>query len=282
MNRRITLLIVLMILVMGLTWLVVRRPSASTSLVSAEPLVDEPRIGTGAGPLRATAPPGMPVPIDPGSFTSAQARAYAALGEVMDGRQERLPTLDSETQAAVELMRRLLAAQPVRRGEGRPTVGPGGATATIDRGGAVLPIGEDSSAPGSSRTTDQVLTKDPLVVADGKRELGFGHATGTVTSAEGKHTITGRDAWAAIKAKPGQGLPVRIVDLGEGGHVIAVFGDDFGTVRVNGGLVVPGRYYRIYGSVEITGMAPLGVHIRPLSAVPSYQEQPLMMPNANG
>lgn len=282
MNRRITSLMALLILLLGFAWFFVRTPATGAPMVSTEPLVDQPRMGAGTGPLRAIAPTGTPVPVDPGSFSSAQARAYAALGEVMDGRQERLPTMDRETLAVVELMRRLLAAQPVRRGEARPTIGPGGATATINRGGAVLPVGEESSSPGLPRTKDPALTNEPLTVVDGKRELGFGQAAGTVTSAGDKHTITGRDAWAAIKAKPGQGLPIHIIDRGEGGHVIAVFGDDFGTVRVNGGLVVPGRYYLIKGSVEITGMAPVGVHIRPLSAVPSYHEQPLMAPSANG
>jgi len=282
MNRRITSLVALLILLLGFAWFFVRSPTTRAPIIPAVPLVDQPRMGGGTGPLRVTAPPGIPVPIDPGSFSQAQARAYAALGEVMDGRQERLPTLDHETLAVVEPMRRLLAAQPVRRGEGRPTIGPDGATATINRGGAVLPIGEESSSPGLSRTKDSALTIEPLAVVDGKRKLGFGQAAGTVTSAGDKHTITGREAWAAIKAKPGQGLPIHIIDRGEGGHVIAVFGDDFGTVRVNGGLVVPGRYYLIKGSVEITGMTPVGVHIRPLSAVPSYQEQPLMAPSANG
>lgn len=75
---------------------------------------------------------------------------------------------------------------------------------------------------------------------------------------------------------------MRIVDRGEGGHVIAVFSEDFGTVRVNGGLVIPGRYYRITGQIEITAMAPIGVHIRPLAAVPSFHDHPLTLPSANG
>ncbi|HEX3132281.1 MAG TPA: hypothetical protein VHX44_01725 [Planctomycetota bacterium] len=134
----------------------------------------------------------------------------------------------------------------------------------------------------SSDGSKQVNDLAPVKLADGARQLALGAATGTVTSGADGHVITGHDAWAAIKVKPGQGLPARITDRGQGGHVIAVFGEDFGTVRVNGGLVVPGRYYLINGSVEITGMVPLGIHIRPLSAVPSYHDQSLMVPSANG
>jgi hypothetical protein len=94
--------------------------------------------------------------------------------------------------------------------------------------------------------------------------------------------INGRNVWAAIQAEPGRSLPLRIADHGEGGHVVALFADEVGSLRLNGGLVVPGRYYRIQGTVEITSSAPVNVHIRPLSAVPDYHDGPLVAPSANG
>lgn len=274
-------LLVVAALLLGLGWLLTANGSGSGLAAPSAPLEDQPCVGGGHGPLTVVAPPGPSVPADPGSFSPAQARVYAALGEVADERREQLPVFDADSRAMIEPMRRLLAAQPLRRGEARPTITPGGATSTI--AGYREPLSAKAVTDGAEPIgTKHIDASPPMTVADGAHQLALGAATGTVTLGSNGHIISGRDAWAAIKAKPGQGLPIRITDHGEGGHVIAVFGDDFGTVRVNGGLVVPGRYYLINGNVEITGQVPLGIHIRPLSAVPSFHDQPLMAPSANG
>lgn len=276
--KRVGMLVV-GIIVLGLVGFLLTTHATRKTVAAANAATDQPRLGGGAGPLTVVAPPGPVAPSDPGSFSAAQARVYAALGEVADARREQLPNFDAEARAVVEAMRRLLVAQPLRRGEGRPTVSPTGATSSISNQRGPLPPPADAVKVEGSVPADNL---PPVTLADGARQRALGASAGTVTSGPDGHVITGHEAWAAIKAKPGQGLPVRITDRGDGGHVIALFGDDFGSVRVNGGLVVPGRYYRINGSVEITSLVPLGVHIRPLSAVPSYHDQPLLVPSANG
>lgn len=280
MNRRVLFAAVfLLLLLVGFYALIPWRAPLAIDASPSETPSSLPRMGAG-GPLSAIAPAGPATPVDLGAFSVPQARAYALLGEVLDGRKEQMPVLDKETQASLETMRQLLAAQTIRRGLGSPTVSAEGATTSVIGGGAA-PTHDAGSTTAVPSASKDVATK-PLDSAAAKKSLVLGNATGTVTSADNLHTITGRDAWAAIKAQPGRGLPLRIVDHGEGGHVIALFGEDFGTVRVNGGLVVPGRYYRINGSVEISGMVPLGIHIRPLNAVPSYQETVVTSPSANG
>jgi hypothetical protein len=92
------------------------------------------------------------------------------------------------------------------------------------------------------------------------------------------------DAWVAIPYQPAAagGQPLVINNRSGSGYAISFHGDDFGGVRVNGGLVVPGRHYRLDGSMQVTSDVPVNVHVRPLSAVPSYFEQPLQWPRANG
>jgi hypothetical protein len=277
MKRRfLSVVVVAIFMLIGWYWF------STKHKVTSNPMATEaPRIGSG-GPLYAIAPPSVPAKVDPGSFTSEQARAFAALGEVIDGQRKLMPTLVGVSPDVVENMRRLLASQPVYRGFGQPTVSRDGATARIDGGGASASIAKEPASDHLPNGDGRSSNTSPPTTADGERNLLFGRSNGSVITKDGEHTITGKAAWAAIQAIPGQGLPIRIVDHGEGGHVIAVFGDDFGSVRVNGGLVVPGRYYLIKGSIEISSMSPIGVHIRPLSAVPAYHDQPLMSPNANG
>lgn len=276
MNRRrpaLVLALVLVLLVVGLT---------GRALTVAD-RGDRVKVG-GNGPMQFTAPPGPIKPTDRGSFTAAEARAYALLGQLDDGVIERLPPLDGETQVAIERMRPLLDRQRLLPGEHRPTVTPNG-TFTI----AARKPRTSTAAPVSSARDDQKPSAASLT--GGAQEVSAAHVAnhldlaerpGTVDLTADGHVINGRDVWAAIHAEPGRGLPVRIADHSEGGHVVALFGDDAGSLRLNGGLVVPGRYYRIQGTVEITGSAPVNVHIRPLNAVPDYHEGPLQAPSANG
>ena len=55
----------------------------------------------------------------------------------------------------------------------------------------------------------------------------------------------------------------------------------FGTVRVNGGLVVPGRFYQIHQIIEITSDVPVNIPVRPLGVVTEYHDVPVI-PRANG
>jgi hypothetical protein len=96
--------------------------------------------------------------------------------------------------------------------------------------------------------------------------------------------LTAPDAWVAIPYQPAQvgGKPLFIQNVSGAEYAIALYGSDFGSVRLNGGLVVPGRYYRIDGAVRIDSRVPVGVHIRPLTAVGPYYPQPLRIPTADG
>ncbi len=96
--------------------------------------------------------------------------------------------------------------------------------------------------------------------------------------------LTLPDAWLAIPYQPAlvQGQPLVIANQSGGDYAISLLGSDFGEVRLDGGLVVPGRYYRINGAATITSTVPVGVHVRPLTAVGTYYDQPLLLPSADG
>lgn len=274
-HRQVALtILILLLLVVGLTGRALSTADRS----------DQPRFGA-TGTNHKLAPPGPVVSAERGSFTAAEARAYALLGQFDDGVIARLPPIDGETTEAVLRMRPLLDRQPLIAGEHRPTVTSRGTfTIPLPQRRASIPIVERSASGGPTTSTGpsptgNVVAVDSEAVAT---HLDLGTRTGTVELKSDGHIISGRNVWAAIHAEPGRGLPVRIADRGEGGHVVALFADDTGSLRLNGGLVVPGRYYRIQGLVEITGSAPVNVHIRPLNAVPDYHEGPLQAPSANG
>jgi hypothetical protein len=234
-------------------------------------------LGAGGTVMRAVARPLPTIIPDQGSFSPIQARVFAWLGEVADGRREQLPVLDAESQGALEPMRLLLRLQPQIRGAGQPTTGAGGGVMRIGSPAPLTATGEQIDRHPTSGSAPAVVE-----VAEAQRSLTGGVTSGHIVSEDHVHRILGPGTWAAIRVKPGLGLPARIVDQGAGGHVIAISADDFGSVRLNGGLVIPGRYYRIHGNVDIVSTVPLGIHIRPLHAVPVYHDQPLMGPSANG
>jgi hypothetical protein len=53
-------------------------------------------------------------------------------------------------------------------------------------------------------------------------------------------------------------------------------------VRLNGGMVVPGRFYLLQDQVTISGNTPIGVIIRPVTVLHGVYEQPVRLPEANG
>ncbi len=92
------------------------------------------------------------------------------------------------------------------------------------------------------------------------------------------------DAWIAVPYDPVlvQGQPLELTNRSLGDYVLRVDAEDFGSVRLNGGLVVPGRYYRVEGTMTVTSDAPVGVIIRPLGVVHGYFDHPVRPPSANG
>ncbi len=96
--------------------------------------------------------------------------------------------------------------------------------------------------------------------------------------------ITGDDTWAAIPYDPRRtgGTPLTLRNAGGVPHGFSLHGDDFGSVRVNGGYAVPGRTYRLDGIVTITSTVPVAVHIRPLAASATSAAPPQALPTNRG
>lgn len=92
------------------------------------------------------------------------------------------------------------------------------------------------------------------------------------------------DAWIAVPYNPAlvAGEPLEITNRSLGQYVLRLDADDYGSVRLNGGLVVPGRFYLMDGTMTISGDVPVGVTIRPLGVVHGYYDQPVRPPSANG
>ncbi len=92
------------------------------------------------------------------------------------------------------------------------------------------------------------------------------------------------DAWIAVAYNPAlvAGEPLELTNRSFGTYVLRLDADDYGSVRLNGGLVVPGRYYLMDGTMTISGDVPVGVMIRPLGVVHGYYDQPVRPPTANG
>jgi hypothetical protein len=92
------------------------------------------------------------------------------------------------------------------------------------------------------------------------------------------------DAWMAVPYDPARaaGQPLELTNRSLGDYVIGIEAEDYGSVRLNGGLVVPGRFYLMQGTMIISGGTPFGVVIRPLGVVHSYHDQPVRPPSANG
>ncbi len=92
------------------------------------------------------------------------------------------------------------------------------------------------------------------------------------------------DAWIAMPYNPAlvAGQPFELTNRSLGEYVLRLEATDYGSVRLNGGLVVPGRYYLISGTMVVTSDVPVGVIVRPLGVVPSYFAEPIRPPSANG
>ena len=252
------------------------RPAPATA---AAPPLPEPEIAQLAA---------QPVAPRLGSFSAAEARAYALLGQLDDHRIAALPTLDAETRAALPRARELLARQQQLLGGGTPTRIGGGAMA-VAPAGTIPPASIPAAGGPAARGGDGGGGADrsasgtaPLAAGAVAHELGPHVAAGGVALTASGHEITGSGTWAALHYVPGQGPEPVISDHGQGGYAIALFPEDSGSTRLNGGMIVPGRFYQVTGAMHVTGSAPIDVHVRPLSAVPSYAPLPCLPPMASG
>jgi hypothetical protein len=240
-------------------------------------------------------------------LTPALARAYAAAGALMDGRRQDLAGLDATTLAELGRAEELLAyatALPGQRlatrlGDGTTMqIGQLGSAAAPPAGAAATPAagpgpGAITGASARRGDTGTLATAAAPGAGAGANALPDAAVASSMTSqarqpipisGDTTKQLTLPGAWLAIPYRPAQvqGQPLVIENQSGGEYAISLIGDDFGEVRLDGGLVVPGRYYRINGSATITSTVPVGVHIRPLSAVGAYYGQPLILPSADG
>nr|MBA3939287.1 hypothetical protein [Planctomycetota bacterium] len=237
-----------------------------------------------------------PVVPDQGVFTAAEARAFALLGQLDDHRIAQLPALDGETLAALPRARDLLGHQrqlpggatPTRVGGGTlaitppgiPPAAPAPGVGGLPAGGQVGEVARDRAGFGTA--IPGPTGASPLATGPVAHDLGPQATPGRVALTAHGHEISGEGTWAAMHYVPGRDPEPVISDHGQGGYAIALFPEDPGSTRLNGGLIVPGRFYQVTGDMRVTGGAPIDVHVRPLSAVPMYAPLPCLPPAANG
>lgn len=222
-------------------------------------------------------PASRPIVLSP-----ALARAVAAVGQVDDGRRADLASLDENAAALVDQARALLGTVRRRQSAGLPMRFANGSVmrAAPDR------IGDAAARPASDQGDLPPSGPAPEVV-DGHlvpRSVDVRGRMPAPMRGDLDKTLVVADAWVAIPYDPTQvaGRPLTITNRSDGRYALSLETDDAGSVRLNGGLIVPGRYYLLDGTLRIESVVPVGVHVRPLHALPGYYEQPLLPPNANG
>lgn len=189
-------------------------------------------------------------------WSPAQARAWAHL---FDGR-----TLDPESQAAVPAMRLYLAGVQPTSGLGYATVTPQGVMSL-----GALPKGDSSNLlKGLSESRLDPEHRCHLIPVPGS----------ICSSGPGLQSVTGPGVWAAMDHSGGT-LQFTVSEGDE--YALAFFCDDPGTLRLNGGLIIPGRFYRITQTATITG-GPAKIHLRPRSALKEWFDGPLLATRVDG
>lgn len=222
----------------------------------------------------------------PTVLSATLARAVAAVGAYDDGRRASLDDLPAEVQALIDQARVLLGTTPRVTAPGLPMVLPDGTVAGM----------KPDPAPRVPLTTTPVEThNDAPTPADRERARAIdGRLVARTLTSNGKTPPPSRgdrvkeilepDAWMAVPYNPTltAGEPLVLTNRSLGEYVLRIETDDYGSVRLNGGLVVPGRFYLMQGTMTISGDVPVGVMIRPLGVVHGYYDQPVRPPSANG
>jgi hypothetical protein len=232
--------------------------------------------GTAIGGGSATSPA-----INEETWRGALARAYASAGVAQDGSDTKLAPIDDLARSLLPEAERLLARAPVRRGPGLPTSIPTGtmsmrAPAGLAERARDAPRFADSpDGIPPERVAATLSSTDLPEVANDKSYLKT--KQGPVFMKPGQ--------WADIEFEPmAHGLSgLRIGNGSHGEYAIAVEASDFTTIRLNGAMIVPGRFYRVTrGGALINGQIKAHVTIRPLSALPVYVEAPTAFPPSAG
>ena len=195
--------------------------------------------------------------------TDALARAIALVGQLADGAIAEIPAdLDPATRAALTEAEALLAAQRPQR-----------------RAGLTFQAADGSSmriAPPASGTPAAAAYADlePAAPVVARTDAGTAQVSGSVTSQAAGAAIDGEGVWSAIWREPGDS-PFRIEDTIADRHAIRLHPQDPGSLRVNGGLVVPGRCYRVGTGLVIESAGKVGIDIVPLDAAPLVYDGPI-------
>lgn len=230
-------------------------------------------------------PPEKAAPLTPRPQTIAPqlAQAVAAVGAYDDGRRATLDDVSEPIRALFDQARLLLASTPRLSAPGLPMRLPDGREMRL----APDPPRPDGSAtptpppPGSPADRERARAVDGQLIARSRSVDGKLPAP---TRGDVVKEILEPDAWFSVPYDPaltkGQALELTNRSLGE--YALRLEAADYGSVRLNGGLVVPGRYYYVNGTMTVTSDVPVGVVVRPLGVVPSYFETPVKPPSANG
>lgn len=199
-------------------------------------------------------------------FTQAQALAFAWAGMVADGNAtvDQVPAAARvEWDWAVDAV----ASQTLQAGQGQSMTAANGAGMRIERAPA-----RSGTALASGSVTQAAATVNQL------KGLSV---NGTVVETTAGHRIDGDAACAGLRIEPGD-QPLVLIDNSQGQHAFRIHGDNLGSVRVNDGLIIPGRSYAITGTVRIESAASIGVDIVPLVAVPEYHDTVFALPHGAG
>jgi hypothetical protein len=249
-------------------------------LISPEPTITKPEVNpppTPQLPAAVMAEQRGIIPASPQIISPALARAVATVGQVEDGRLADLSGLDEQAMAYVDYARVLLAGVPRRAAPGLPMRLPDGMT---------MKMGPDKLNEIPESPNPPVRDSHARIV-DGHlipRRLDISGRVPVPTIGDLHKELIEPDAWIAIPYDPAlvTGQPLQIINRSGGLYAVSLHADDFSTVRLNGGLVVPGRFYQMDNTTVISGAIPVGVTIRPIGVLHGLYEQPIRPPQANG
>ncbi|MDA3962173.1 MAG: hypothetical protein PF961_15385 [Planctomycetota bacterium] len=268
---------VLTVTLVGLVLIGLPRADFSGGSTVNETTIEHSATGLQLPPIRVSERPARPVDrsaVPLHGKSRAFARAYAWLGQGLDGHAPEGSALDLEAQAWVEQARELLAEQGIANWQDpRQTVpGRSGGLATIDR--TASPVsgghGDDALPPGHVAPRPRVIRRPP-----GPEAIQQSHHSLTIQQAD-------LMAHQVFRADEHIGVDFVIRDASLGRHVLIVDVADCSDLRLNGGLVVPGRAYLIDGSIAVRSGADLHLLIRPVDAVSAYHLQTAQVPFGDG
>ncbi len=221
------------------------------------------------------------IPTTTQTISPALARAVAAVGQQEDGRLPNLSGLDEQAAPFIDQARVLIATVPRRIAPGLPMRLPSGVVMKMgpDKINAA-PVTPDTPAPSTVHDTNARIVDGQLI----PRRLDNAGRVPTPMLGDLQKDLVEPDAWIAIPYDPGlvAGKPLNIINRSGGVYAVSLDATDFSSVRLNGGLVVPGRFYQMENTTIISGAIPVSVTIRPIGVLHGVYEQPIRLPQANG